>query len=100
MLRNLRSVVTSKFARVKLAADGTRFAAGSAIVTPAIIRAAIINQARSLESQGYLQNIEGFKQELVVEQNKTNPNRVDVLYPPTLVAQLRIFAVLAQFRLQ
>lgn len=100
VLRNLRSVVTSKFARVKLAADGTRFAAGSAIVTPSVIRTAIINQARALESAGFLQNVEQFKRELVVEQNKTNPNRVDVLYPPTLVAQLRIFAVLAQFRLQ
>ncbi len=32
--RFLRTQVTSKFARMKLAADGTRFAPGSAIITP------------------------------------------------------------------
>jgi phage tail sheath gpL-like len=35
-----------------------------------------------------------------VERNINNPNRLDVLLPPDLVNQLRIFAVLAQFRLQ
>ena len=36
---------------------------------------------------------------LIVEQNASNPNRVDCLWPGTLINQLRIFALLAQFRL-
>ena len=38
-------------------------------------------------------------QNLVVELDNHNPDRVNVLYPPRLIGQLRIFAVLAQFRL-
>ena len=37
---------------------------------------------------------------LLVERDPNDPNRVNVLYPPDLINQLRIFAVLAQFRLQ
>jgi hypothetical protein len=35
-----------------------------------------------------------------VERDVNDPNRVNVLYPPDLINQLRVFAVLAQFRLQ
>jgi hypothetical protein len=41
-----------------------------------------------------------FKRNLLVERDPNDPNRVNVLYPPDLINQLRIFAVLAQFRLQ
>lgn len=99
MLRALSSVVTSKYARVKLAADGTRFAAGSNIVTPSTIKADLIAEYAGLVTQGLAQNATAFAQGLIVEQNATNPNRVDVLWPGTLIDQLRIFAVLAQFRL-
>jgi phage tail sheath gpL-like len=64
-----------------------------------MIRAELIAQYRELEAAGYVQNADAFKAGLIVEQNATNPNRVDVLWPGTLIAQLRIFAVLAQFRL-
>lgn len=100
VLRSMRAVVTSKFSRSKLAADGTRFAAGSAIVTPSIIRAELVANYRDLEFKGLVQNGDAFKAGLIVQQNATNPNRVDVLWPGTLIAQLRIFALLAQFRLQ
>jgi phage tail sheath gpL-like len=99
VLRALKTVVTSKYARVKLAANGTRFAAGSNVVTPNTIRADLIAQYRQLESDGFVQNGDAFKAALVVQQNSSNPNRVDVLYPSTLINQLRVFALLAQFRL-
>ena len=100
VLRALKTVVTSKYARVKLAANGTRFQAGSNVVTPNVIRADLIAQYRQLEAQGLVQNGDAFKAALIVQQNATNPNRVDVLYPSTLINQLRVFALLAQFRLQ
>lgn len=99
VLRRLKAVITSKYARVKLAENGTRFAPGSAIVTPNIIRADLIAQYRQLESEGVVQNADAFKKELIVERNNQNPNRLDVLWPGTLINQLRIFALLAQFRL-
>jgi phage tail sheath gpL-like len=100
VLRTLKTMVTSKYARVKLAADGTRFAPGSAVVTPNIIRADLIAKYRELEFDGLVQNGDAFKQGLIVQKNTQNPNRVDVLFPGILINQLRIFALLNQFRLQ
>lgn len=98
--RFLRTQITSKFARMKLAADGTRFAPGSAIITPNVIRAELIAQYQTLEFNGYVQDAKGFAKALIVEKSASNPNRVDVLWTGVLINQLRIFAVLNQFRLQ
>ncbi len=100
ILRLMKSTITSKYARHKLANDGTRYGAGQAIVTPSVIRGELISQYRQLELKGIVENADLFKKYLVVERNADNPNRLDVLFPPDLVNQLRIFAVLAQFRLQ
>jgi phage tail sheath gpL-like len=100
LLRNQRAAITSKFPRMKLANDGTRFGQGQAIVTPKSIKAELVAQARADESNGLVENAQAFKDHLIVERDPNNPNRVNVLYPPDLVNQLRIFAVLAQFRLQ
>ncbi|MBK5075090.1 phage tail sheath subtilisin-like domain-containing protein [Budviciaceae bacterium CWB-B4] len=97
--RYMRTQITSKFARMKLAADGTRFAPGSAIVTPKVIKAELISQYQILEYNGYVQAAKEFAKGLIVEKNSSNPNRVDVLWDGVLINQLRIFAVLNQFRL-
>ena len=55
---------------------------------------------RRLELEGIVENADLFKKYLIVERNASNPNRLDVLFPPDYVNQLRIFAVLNQFRLQ
>lgn len=100
VLRFLQTRITSKFPRMKLAADGTKFAAGSNVVTPNIIRADQVAAYKELERAGLVQNSAAFAQGLIVQQNASNPNRVDVLWPGTLINQLRIFALLAMFRLQ
>ncbi|WP_294912349.1 phage tail sheath subtilisin-like domain-containing protein [uncultured Gilliamella sp.] len=100
VLRKLRSVITSKYPRHKLANDGTRFGAGQAIITPAVAKAEINATYRQLELLGLVENFDLFKKNLIVERNVNDPNRLDVLFPPDLVNQLRVFAVLAQFRLQ
>lgn len=98
MMRSLKALITSKFARMKLVSDGTRIA-DQATVSPAVIRAELIAWYASLEGI-LVQDTKTFATGLVVERNATNPNRVDVLLDPLLVAGLRIFAVLNQFRLQ
>jgi len=100
VLRRLRYIVTQKYPRHKLANDGTRFGAGQAIVTPSVVRGEIMGEYAALEELGIVENRKAFAANLIVERNATDPNRLDVLYPPDLVNQLRIFAVLAQFRLQ
>jgi phage tail sheath gpL-like len=100
LFRSQRHAITTKFPRHKLADDGTRFGAGQAIVTPKIIQAELVAQYRFDEFLGRVENATAFKQNLIVERDPNDPNRVNVLYPPDLINQLRVFAVLAQFRLQ
>jgi phage tail sheath gpL-like len=100
IFRFLRQAITSKYPRHKLADDGTRFGAGQAIVTPKIIKAELVAEYRQLEFNGVVENAAAFKANLIVERDATNPNRVNTLFPPDITNQLRIFAVLAQFRLQ
>jgi phage tail sheath gpL-like len=98
--RYIRTQITSKLGRMKLAKDGTRFAPGSAIITPNVVRAELIAQYRTLEYNGYVQDAKAFATGLKVEINAHNPNRLDVLWTGTLINQLRVFALLNQFRLQ
>ena len=85
---------------MKLADDGTRFGPGQAIVTPGIIKGELIAEYANDMWYGLVENITAFKANLIVERDPNDPNRVNVLYGPDLINQLRIFAVLAQFRLQ
>ncbi|EKT4478773.1 phage tail sheath subtilisin-like domain-containing protein [Pseudomonas putida] len=100
IIRFLKGRITSKYGRHKLANDGTRFGAGQAIVTPAVIRAEMIAGYFILEQMGIVENADAFAKYLVVERSTTDPTRVNVLYPPDLVNQLRVFALQYQFRLQ
>ena len=100
VLRRLKSIITSKYPRHSLANDGTRFAAGAAIVTPAVIRGELIAEYTKMEFEGYVENSALFAANLIVERPANDPNRLDVLFPPDYINQLRVFAVLNQFRLQ
>ena len=80
--------------------DGARYGAGQAIVTPSVIRSELIAQYAAMETDGLVENAELFAKYLIVERNTSDPNRIDVLLPPDLVNQLRIFALQNQFRLQ
>ncbi|WP_315710037.1 phage tail sheath subtilisin-like domain-containing protein [Brenneria uluponensis] len=100
VMRQLKSVITSKYPRHKLANDGTRFGAGQAIVTPAVIKGELLAVYRRLERAGIVENYDLFKKYLVVERSADDPDRLDVLFPPDYINQLRVFAVVNQFRLQ
>lgn len=100
ILRRLESIITSKFARHKLANDGTRFGPGQAIVTPKTIRGELIAEYDRMERVGLVENLQLFAQYLIVERDEQNPNRVNVLFPPDYVNQLRIVALRNEFRLQ
>ncbi|EMF0718651.1 phage tail sheath subtilisin-like domain-containing protein [Citrobacter freundii] len=100
VLRRLKSVITSKYGRHKLANDGTRFGPGQAIVTPSVIKGELLATYRQLERAGIVENYELFKKYLIVERDANDPNRLNTLFPPDYVNQLRVFAVVNQFRLQ
>lgn len=100
VLRALETCVTSKYGRHKLANDGTRYGPGQAIVTPSVIKAEMCAQNQIMEEAGIVENFELFKKYLVVERDANDPNRVNALFPPDYVNQLRVFALVNQFRQQ
>ena len=89
--------ITQKYPRHKLADDGTAFGLGQAVVTPSVIRGELVALFRELEEKSLVENAEAFKEGLVVERNKDDRNRLDVLADPDLVNQFRIFAMLTRF---
>lgn len=92
-----RARITQKFPRHKLADDGTNYAPGQAIVTPSVIRAELLALFREMEEQGLVENFDQYKTDLLVERNAVDRNRIDVLSPPDLVNQFRVFAEQIQF---
>lgn len=94
-----RALITTKFSRHKLANDGTAFDPGQAIVTPNTIKAEMYAKFREWEGKGLVEGFDQFKEDLIVERNKDNPNRLDVLASPDLVNQLRIFGAKISFLL-
>jgi phage tail sheath gpL-like len=99
VLTSLKSAVTSKYARVKLVPDGTAFGPGQAIVSPSTVKGELVAQATTWVNNGWIDNLQQFINNLIVQLDTTNPNRLNVLLAPQLVGQLRVFAALMQFRL-
>ena len=97
---SFRQRFSTKYARYKLANDGTRFGPGQRVVTPSTARAEAIGLFRQWERGGLVENADAFKEGLVVERNETDPNRLDFLLPPDLVNQLRVIAASISFTLQ
>ena len=96
---DVRNFIALQYPRYKLADDGTNFARGQAVVTPSVIRASLIARFRLWEEIGLVENIEQFKQDLIVERDINDPNRINSLIPPDIVNGFRVFAGLVQFRL-
>jgi phage tail sheath gpL-like len=94
---SLRARITQKFPRHKLADDGIDYGPGQAIVTPKTIRAEIIALAEEWAQNGLIENLAQFREDLVVERNGSDRDRVDTLVPPDIVNQFRVFAAQIQF---
>lgn len=96
---DFRTYFLTKYPRHKLASDGTRFAIGQAILTPNLARAECITKFRQWEELGLVEGIDQFKEDLIVERNAQDPNRLDIYLPPDLVNQFRVLAAQIAFRL-
>lgn len=88
-----------RYPRHKLAADGTRFGPGQAVMTPKLGRAEACGWFRDMELLGLLEGFEQFRTDLLVERNLVDPNRLDFLLPPDLVNSLIVTAAKFAFRL-
>ncbi|CUR45506.1 Bacteriophage tail sheath protein [Alloalcanivorax xenomutans] len=87
-----RARITQRFPRHKLADDGTNVAPGQPVVTPSAIRDQLLALFRELESDALVENFEHYKEDLVVQRNADDRNRVDVFSHPDLINQFRIYA--------
>lgn len=96
---SVRSRIALKFPRHKLADDGTLFDPGQAIVTPSSIRAELISLFREWEREGRVENFEQFKDDLIVERDESDRNRVNMRMSPDLINQFIVFAGQIQFLL-
>lgn len=73
---------------------------GQAYATPTTVRATLIAEAVKLATEdGLIEDIEGFKRDLIVKRSIQNPNRMNAVLTPNLVNQFDIFAAAVQYRL-
>lgn len=96
---DLRNYFMRKYPRHKLADDGTLYAAGQAIMTPKLAKAECVNKFQDWVARGLVENIRQFKDELIVERDDADPNRLNFRLPPDLMNQFRVGAVQIQFYL-
>ena len=95
--QTLLNRIRIKFPRHKLANNGTRIPAGQATVTPSIIAGEIIALASAWGELGLVEDLQAFADELLVERNLIDRNRIDAVLPTNLVNQFRIFAASIKF---
>jgi phage tail sheath gpL-like len=91
-------LITQKFPRCKLAADSTLVGFGNALVTPKTIKNELIAWYSEMEQLGILQNTASFEEDVIVELNQTDSNRVDVVLPAIIVNNLIVAAVRVDLR--
>jgi len=96
---SFRVLWQEKYPRHKLADDGTRLGAGQKVMTPKLGKSEAIGWFREMEEMGLVENFDQFKADIVVERNKVDPNRLDLLLPPDLINQLIGTAISIPFRL-
>lgn len=95
----VRTRITQKFPRHKLADDGIRVSPGQAIVTPLVIRAELLALFTELEYAGLVEDFAQFSETLIVERDQNDRNRINVRSNENLVNQFRIYAHAIQFLL-
>ena len=83
--------------RQKLADDTFPAQPGMNVVRPKDVKAESISLFTLLRDRGLIENLDDFIENIIVERNDTDANRVDVLLPPDLINQFRILAGVIQF---
>lgn len=95
---NVRMVNRFISQRFKLADDSFPVQPGQKIATPKTVKQEIIALFTQLQNDaGLIENLADFIDNLIVERNGTDRDRVDVLLPPDLINQFRILATQIQF---
>ena len=98
---NFRTRIASRYPRHKLGRDGVRYPSGEAVMTPALGRAEAVAWFLDMATVSPVvfdpSTLAQFKEDLVVEINGSDPNRLDFLLPPDLINELVVTAAKIQF---
>lgn len=92
----LRSRFSTKYAQYKLGKNGST---GPRVMTPALAASELIAFYKGYVDLGWYEGgeaFEQFKRELRTEIDATDPNRLNALFPPDFMNQLRVTAALVQ----
>lgn len=89
--------IKRKFPRCKLGNDGIHYGKGQAIVTPLVMKGEVYSKFVDWERRALVEEAEQFKDDLIVERNASNPNRLDIFIRPDLVNQFIVGAIQNQF---
>lgn len=92
-----RAMISNRFARAKIADNGTQTQTGSSTVTPNAIKAEFAALGGLWAANAWIENLPDFITNIIVERNESDPTRVDVVLKPNLVNQLQIIAAQIQF---
>lgn len=93
----LRARISSKFARFKLTDNGNPIPAGQPIVNPDIVRSEVIVLFQDWQALGWVENLDQFVEELIVERDISDPNRLNMIVPPDLINNLLVTAAKVSF---
>ncbi|MGY3943388.1 phage tail sheath subtilisin-like domain-containing protein [Aeromonas tecta] len=98
---DIKVMVTNRFPRHKLADDNvlSQIDPAQPIVTPKLMREAILEVALDWVTAGLMENYDLFKETLEVYRDTADRNRLNCVCHPDVVNQLRVFAALIQFKL-
>lgn len=96
VIRRFKAMLATKYARVNIADNGTFIPPGAAAVTPNMIRADLVAEARTMEGV-LLDDVDAFAANVQVVRNATNRRRVDILLPTDLIKGLQIIATQTKF---
>jgi len=96
---DFRTLLQLKYQRHKLADDGTRFGPGAAVITPKIGKAEAIARFELWEELALVEGAAQFANDLIVERNAADVNRLDFLLSPDLINQFRVAGVQIGFLL-
>ena len=101
MRYSLKAMVTNRFPRHKLANDDVleRVDPSQPIVTPKLMRMAVLETGDEWVQKGLMEDYDTFAKTLNVYRDTDDKNRLNCIFNPNIVNQLRIFAALEQFKL-
>lgn len=94
-----RNFINLNWPRTKIVDDGNVIPAGSATVTPSIVKGKFYELANLWYDAGWIENVDVFMEEIIIERDQSDPTSLNIVINPDLVNQLRRVNVKLQFKL-